>query len=54
MAYHTRPLRKPRPQYRTGTLGLPHPSWRYAVAGQPADDGRRLESAGQFWALLGM
>lgn len=54
MTYKPQPIRKPRPQYRTGPQALPHPSWRHAVAGQPADDGRKLESARQFWAMLGI
>jgi hypothetical protein len=54
MAQFPRPVRKPRPQYRTGTLGLPHPSWRQAVAGAPERDGRVLRDAEEFWEALGI
>ena len=54
MAYPTRRTTKPRPQYRTGTLRLPHPSWRQAVGGVPLPDDRRLPDAAAFWEALGI
>lgn len=54
MAQSPRPIRKPRPQYRTGTQRLPHPSWRQAVAGSPEPDGRTLRNATEFWEALGL
>jgi len=45
---------KPRPQYRSGTIGLPHPSWRQAVSGVPERDDRPLPDAAAFWAALGL
>ena len=56
MAYprNPQPLRQPRPQYRTGALGLPHPSWRQAVGGVAQPDDRALRSAAEFWEALGL
>lgn len=48
------PVRQSRPQYRTGTQALPHPSWRHAVAGPPEQDSRNLHSATEFWEALGL
>lgn len=54
MAYPIRRNAKPRPQYRTGTLRLPHPTWRQAVGGVPLPDDRRLPDAAAFWEALGL
>ena len=56
MAKSPYPVRiiKPRPQYRSGLQGLPHPSWRQAVGGVPERDGRALPDAAAFWAALGL
>lgn len=54
MAQPTRRLTRPRPQYRTGTLALPHPSWRQALGGAPTSDQRPLRSASEFWEALGL
>lgn len=54
MVFANRPHAKPRPQYRTGTLRLPHPSWRQAVGGVALPDERRLPDAAAFWEALGI
>lgn len=55
MARTSSPRRKASPRsYRSGTIALPHPSWRRAVEGKAGTGSPRVLSAAEFWAALGL
>ncbi|MBC2663201.1 hypothetical protein H7F50_15740 [Novosphingobium flavum] len=55
MARTSSPRRKASPRsYRSGTIALPHPSWRRAVEGKTGTGSPRVVSAAEFWAALGL